>query len=132
MAELSESQISSIFRTLRNDQQQIASKIGELEIELTEHNLVISAIEKLEPARRCFRLVGGVLVERTVGEVLPAVSKNKDGILEIIKQLREQLSKKTSELNDFVVKYQIQVKGVAGQDESSSAEPSRPSAGVLV
>ena len=64
---------------------------------------------------------------------IPTSAQSSDAqILEIIKQLREQLSKKTSELNDFVVKYQIQVKGVAGQDEGSSAEPSRPSAGVLV
>lgn len=41
---------------------------------------MISAIEKLDPSRKCFRLVGGVLVERTVEEVLPAVKRNKEGV----------------------------------------------------
>jgi prefoldin subunit 2 len=34
----------------------------------------------LEPKRKCFRLVGGVLVERTIEEVLPAVTKNYEGV----------------------------------------------------
>lgn len=42
--------------------------------------LVINAISGLDSGRRCYRLVGGVLVERTVGEVLPAVRKNLEGV----------------------------------------------------
>lgn len=34
-------------------------------------------------ARRCFRLIGGVLVERTVGEVAPAVKRNKESLAEV-------------------------------------------------
>lgn len=42
--------------------------------------LVIEALTPLEGGRRCFRLVGGVLVERTVSEVVPAVTKNRNGV----------------------------------------------------
>jgi prefoldin subunit 2 len=42
--------------------------------------LVIDAVSGLDAGRRCYRLVGGVLVERTVGEVLPAVRKNLEGV----------------------------------------------------
>jgi chaperonin cofactor prefoldin len=45
-----------------------------------EHETVIKALEKLDPDRKCFRLVGEVLVERTVKEVLPAVMGNKEQI----------------------------------------------------
>ena len=38
--------------------------------------LVAEAIKKVEGTRRCYRLVGGVLVERTASEVLPAVENN--------------------------------------------------------
>jgi prefoldin subunit 2 len=31
----------------------------------------------MDAKRKCFRLVGEVLVERTVGEVFPAVKKNR-------------------------------------------------------
>ena len=45
-----------------------------------EHLSVIKALEKLDPSRKCFRLVGEVLVERTVKEVLPAVKGNLEQI----------------------------------------------------
>lgn len=37
-------------------------------------------MSKLEGDRKAFRLIGGVLVERTVGEVLPAVQQNYEGV----------------------------------------------------
>lgn len=43
-------------------------------------SLVIKAITGLEPERRCYRMVGGVLVERTVGEVLPVLTTNRDNV----------------------------------------------------
>jgi chaperonin cofactor prefoldin len=55
-----------------------------------EHELVLSAMVALEPTRKCFRLVGGVLVERTVAEVHPAVTSNKEKIKSVIESLRYQ------------------------------------------
>jgi prefoldin subunit 2 len=43
-------------------------------------SLVIDTITPLEKDRKCFRLVGGVLVERTVADVLPALRTNRDGV----------------------------------------------------
>ena len=41
---------------------------------------MIETLEKVEKDRRCFRLVGGVLVERQVGEVEPALVGNKEKV----------------------------------------------------
>lgn len=60
--------------------QQMANKIGELTLEKDEHKLVIEQLTKLEPERKAYRLVGGVLVERTVGEVLPPIQQNYEGV----------------------------------------------------
>ena len=42
--------------------------------------LVIETLKDVDEDRRCFRLVGGVLVERTVKDVLPALVNNKDQV----------------------------------------------------
>ncbi len=52
----------------------------QLTLERDEHKLVVDTLSKLESERKAFRLVGGVLVERTVGDVLPAVSQNYEGV----------------------------------------------------
>ena len=43
---------------------------------LIRFRLVIKTVRKLEPERECYRLINNILVERTVGEVLPAVDSN--------------------------------------------------------
>ena len=40
------------------------------------HRLVLDAFKKVEPTRKCFRLIGGVLVERTVEEIKPSLDEN--------------------------------------------------------
>lgn len=68
------------YKRMMAECQQIAAKIQELNLERDEHRLVVDTLTKLDSGRKAFRLVGGVLVERTVGEVLPVVSQNFEGV----------------------------------------------------
>lgn len=43
-------------------------------------SLVIDTLKGVDEARKCYRMVGGVLVERTVKEVLPALENNKEQV----------------------------------------------------
>lgn len=72
--------VAQQYNALKNRFNTYAAKINELEAERNEHALVVASMEKLEPERKCFRLISGVLVERTVKEVLPAVRKNLEGV----------------------------------------------------
>lgn len=63
---------------LLNERDQLTSAQIDQQQKLAEHDLVIKTLEPLDAERKCFRLVGDVLVERTVGEVLPAVKSNRD------------------------------------------------------
>lgn len=72
--------IIATYKKMSSDCQQIASKISELNMDRDEHRLVVETLTKLEPERKAFRLVGGVLMERTVAEVKPIVEQNFEGV----------------------------------------------------
>ncbi|KAK4803822.1 hypothetical protein SAY86_003639 [Trapa natans] len=130
---VNEQAVATIYGSLKTELNQIHSKITELEMEATEHSLVINTIQPLDPSRRCYRMIGGVLVERTVGEVLPAVQRNKEGIEEVIKRLHEALEKKGKEMANFEAKYKIRIRkhDSASKDDNALKEGSS-SQGVLV
>ncbi|EGR34538.1 prefoldin subunit 2, putative [Ichthyophthirius multifiliis] len=48
----------------------------DIEEEKRENTLVLDTIKNLENDRKCWRLVGGVLVERTLGEVVQSLKEN--------------------------------------------------------
>lgn len=62
--------------SLKHEVAAIVDKLGEMEAELDEHTLVIDTLSTLPSDRKCFRLVNGVLVERTVADALPLLQAN--------------------------------------------------------
>ena len=72
-AEEEEMAPEEIYAQLRALCASINSKLGDTQAELHEHKMVKTALEPLEDDRRCFRLMGSVLVEKTKGEVLPQI-----------------------------------------------------------
>ncbi|KAI7864974.1 Prefoldin beta-like protein [Spinellus fusiger] len=104
-----EAEITQQYNQYKGELQSLAQKIGELESEVEEHKLVIDSISPLEPHRKCFRMVGGVLVERTVKEVLPALETNFNGIQQVIHSLLQSYKRKEQEFVEFQNKHKIQV-----------------------
>eukprot|EP00932_Pfiesteria_piscicida_P003909 SRR837773.13816.p1 GENE.SRR837773.13816~~SRR837773.13816.p1 ORF type:complete len:138 (+),score=44.87 SRR837773.13816:24-416(+) len=94
--ELTPQQVQQQYSQIEKECSTFLNKIAELEQEANEHALVLKAFEKVEPGRRCFRMVGGVLVERTVAEVSPAVKQNQEKIGQFVKKLEEELKKRLS------------------------------------
>lgn len=68
------------FKQMNAECQQMQAKVAELTQEKEEHRLVEESLQKLEENRKAYRLVGGILAERTVGEVLPIVIQNLAGV----------------------------------------------------
>ncbi|KAJ7591671.1 Prefoldin beta-like protein [Mycena floridula] len=106
----SDQEIQQTYTKFQSELQALSSKIGELEAEADEHNLVLTTLEETlaqDPDRKCFRLIGGVLVERTVKEVAPALKTNRDGIQNVIGTLVEQFKSKEQEFDSFKREYNV-------------------------
>ncbi|KAF7116734.1 hypothetical protein CNMCM5793_005291 [Aspergillus hiratsukae] len=91
------------YTNFKNTLTQMAQKIGDIEQEAEEHKLVIETLDPLPQDRKCFRMVNGVLVERTVKDVLPALKTNSDGLKQVLDELVKQYQSKQSELDDWKV-----------------------------
>ncbi|XP_045587556.1 prefoldin subunit 2 [Procambarus clarkii] len=120
------------FQQMRNEQRSLMAKISELEQDLNEHKIVIETLQDVSPDRKCFRMVGGVLVERTVMEVLPALLNNKEQLTKVIDSLNSKLVSKGKEVNEYRAKHNIKIKGQDDIKESQPAESTTGTTGVLV
>ncbi|KAF3583796.1 hypothetical protein F2Q69_00030642 [Brassica cretica] len=105
-----EQAVLNIYEAMRSELSQIYSNITDLEMQVSEHSLVINAIQPLDQSRKCFRMIGGVLVERTV--------RNKEGLEEVVRKLYETLEKK-KDMTEFEAKNQIRLRK---QDDSNKEE----------
>lgn len=68
------------YRELIGESQKLTAKISELEMDRNEHRLVEETLGPLDGNRRAYRLVGEVLVQRSVKEVLPSVIANRENV----------------------------------------------------
>lgn len=70
------------------------------------HRLCRAVLETLEPLsgdRKCFRMINGVLAERTVKDVVPALKTNLEGLEKVLTELTEQYNTKTTEMEKWKV-----------------------------
>ncbi|XP_040573264.1 prefoldin subunit 2 [Lepeophtheirus salmonis] len=123
------------FNLLRNEQRTLANKVSELTTDLNEHKLVLETLNQVEKDRRCFRMVGGVLVERNVGNVVPALKSNSEKMDKLIETLTKQLTEKGQEIQGYMAKHNIRIQGAPEekkQGKAASEESSKATSGVLV
>ncbi|GAB7341721.1 hypothetical protein MBLNU457_g0059t1 [Dothideomycetes sp. NU457] len=86
-------ELQAQYTNYKDTLQAIASKIGDVEQESEEHKLVLETLEPLPGDRKCFRMINGVLVERTVQDVLPQLKTNAEGLKKVLDDLLKQYTK---------------------------------------
>ena len=71
------------------------------------NRLVLETLEPLPGDRKCFRLINGVLVERTVKDVIPALQTNSEGLKKVLDDLVTQYKGKQDELEKWKVRQSL-------------------------
>lgn len=96
--------------------------------------MVIETLKNIDENRTCYRLIGGILTERKVKDVLPVLVEHKEKLTQLIQKLNEQLTKKGSEINDYKEKHNIRIRGQEDikQEEEEAPPASENRGNVLV
>jgi prefoldin subunit 2 len=69
----------------------------------------MESMAPLETDRKCFRLINGVLVERKVKDVVPALKQNMDNIYAVMQKLADTFKQKEKEAADYQQKHNIRI-----------------------
>ncbi|EME30953.1 prefoldin subunit 2 [Galdieria sulphuraria] len=121
---LSEKEIVSRYQTLKQQIQQIMIKIEEFENDKNEQELVLKQLLPLNDDRKCWRQVGNVLLEQTVGQVKPVLESTSRELQQAIQNLNEELRTKETEFLELKEKYKI--REVDSSSLASSSQAQKP------
>lgn len=72
---------------------------------------VIDTLKTVDESRKCYRLIDGVLCARTVKDVLPSLTENRDQLEKYITLIKEQITNKGVEINKFREENNIKIRG---------------------
>ena len=81
-------------------------KLIEIEDEKKENELVLESISKLEDSRKCWRLINGVLVEKTKLEVVPEMRVVINNLNAVVKQITDTLVSVRQEIKNLEAAYE--------------------------
>jgi prefoldin subunit 2 len=120
--------IVSGFQVLRDEQIQLIQKNQDLEMDLKEHDLVLSTLSTItDKQRRCYRMIGGILLEHTIGEVVPALKENREQIHNIIENFKQ-----TKDLAVYQQKYDIHFSHKQSEQQQVTSKKQSQESGVLI
>lgn len=69
----------------------------------SQHRLVLETLKPLPIDRKCFRMINGVLVERTVKDVRPALETNSEGLKKVLDDLVKQYKRQQEDMEKWKV-----------------------------
>ena len=78
-------EVAKRYNILHQETNALVSRLMEVEDERKENQLVLESIGKLEDDRKCWRLVNGVMFEKTKAEVVPELETMIKNLLAVAK-----------------------------------------------
>ena len=90
---------------MQTEAQTLVGKLLEIEDERKENELVLESISKLEDTRKCWRLVNGVLMERTKVEVVPEMRTVINNLNAVANQITNSLVSVRQEIKNLELAY---------------------------
>lgn len=126
-----EQEIVEGYKRLLDEREAVAAMILERQGDFEEHALVLKNLKGCRQDKKAWRLVGDVLVERTVESITPELEKNRDNLKGVIENAKQQMEAKSKQIKEYEVKFGIKIKG-RDDGPSKKEEDAKAQQGVLV
>ena len=111
----------------------IAQKVADLDLQMNDHQLVLNTFKGMDDSRKCWRLVGGVLVEKSVGIVRPNIDAQRKLLEGAIGKLKAEMVSCEKQADEINKKYGYTNAAPSSRSAGSAASSSAgSSSGVLV
>jgi prefoldin subunit 2 len=94
---------------MRNECNKLKRRIKTVSEEIEEHEAAANVLGKFDSARPCKRAVGGVLMESSVGEVLPAVQNEQALLAKAAEEMTAKLRESEKQMAEFQKKHDIRI-----------------------
>ena len=104
----------------------------EIEEEKKENELVLESISTLEDDRKCWRLINGVLLEKTKQEVVPEMRVVISNLTAVAKQITDTMQSVRQEIRNLEAAYDHIMKAAKSANAQAPAMPEAKTGGVLV
>lgn len=98
------------LNALRQEQRDIVSRLNLLESDLTETKLVAEALQQIDPERKCYRSQGGILIEKKVKDVIPALEESRGQLETMVAGAKKEITEKGKAIQNFMTENNIQIR----------------------
>ena len=95
--------------------QQLESQSGTLASQLQEHIIVDQTLSSIPPEerqvgkRKCYKMIGGVLVEKSVDDVIKILHDEKNQLIKLKKEVDDELEKSRKKLESWISSNKIKI-----------------------
>ena len=111
---------SCIFEVLPRAQHSQKERFGFAKSVYTDR-LVLDNLKLLPHDRKCFRMINGVLIEKSIKDVLPALQTNSQGLKKVLDELLKQYKRQQDEMESWKVSKYITLGAYGGENECQDA-----------
>lgn len=113
-------ELAEQYQRLREEIDGLYGRLGQVDGDRSEHDLVLRQMKLLDGERRCWHQVGATLVEKQVKDVVPALQINRDAMQATVENLTKAVAAREDQLAALTKKYGIREVGASAAAAAAS------------
>lgn len=106
-------QLQAQFNKYQEFLAELQTQLTSINSQVQEHNIVDKTLSEIPPdqraGRKCFKMIGGVLVEKEVDDVIKILDEEKKELFKSQETLQSELAKTKKEMETWMTKNKVKV-----------------------